>query len=131
VPPTEREDAIPWPRALQQIGEFRQSQRAAQRWLNAGDRDPRVWRLAYPLAYPESTLVHAASFDVEPALVWAVMRQESAFSPVAVSTSNAQGLMQVIPSTWDWLAELQRERPATRSIRTPTSATAPTTCAGC
>jgi soluble lytic murein transglycosylase len=107
----EREDAILLAEGLQQIGEFRQSQRAAQAWLNAGDRDPRVWRLAYPLAYPESTLVHAASFDLEPALVWAVMRQESAFSPVAVSTSNAQGLMQVIPSTWDWLAELQRERP--------------------
>jgi soluble lytic murein transglycosylase len=108
---TEREDAILLAEGLQRIGEFRQSQRAAQAWLNAGDRDPRVWRLAYPMAYPDSTLVHAASFDLEPALVWAVMRQESAFSPVAVSTSNAQGLMQVIPSTWDWLAELQRERP--------------------
>jgi soluble lytic murein transglycosylase len=107
----DREDAIVLAEALQGIGEFRQSQRAAQGWLSGGDRDPRVWRLAYPLAYPGSTLVHAAAFDVEPALVWAVMRQESAFSPVAVSTSNAQGLMQVIPSTWDWLAELQRERP--------------------
>ena len=107
----DREDAIVLAEALQQIGEFRQSQRAAQGWLSGGDRDPRVWRLAYPLAYPGSTLIHAAAFDIEPALVWAVMRQESAFSPVAVSTSNAQGLMQVIPSTWDWLAELQRERP--------------------
>ncbi|MDA0699737.1 MAG: lytic transglycosylase domain-containing protein, partial [bacterium] len=108
---TEREDAIILAEALQQHGEFRQSQRAAQGWLSAGDRDPRVWRLAYPVAYPDATLVHAASFDVEPALVWAVMRQESAFSPVAVSTSNAQGLMQVIPSTWTWIAELKRETP--------------------
>ncbi|MEI2422272.1 transglycosylase SLT domain-containing protein, partial [Arthrospira platensis SPKY2] len=70
-----------------------------------------MWRLAYPRAYADAVVAHAASFGVEPALVWAVMRQESAFSPVAVSTSNAQGLMQVIPSTWTWLAELQREPP--------------------
>ncbi|MBW6454662.1 MAG: lytic transglycosylase domain-containing protein [Trueperaceae bacterium] len=105
-----REDVIALAEALQaHHGEYRQSQRAAQALLDAGDRDPRVWRLAYPRAYPESVEVHAAAFGVEPELVWAVMRQESAFSPVAVSTSNAQGLMQVIPSTWAWLAELQRE----------------------
>jgi soluble lytic murein transglycosylase len=105
-----REDVIALAEALQaHHGEFRQSQRAAQALLDAGDRDPRVWRLAYPRAYPESVEGHATAFGVEPALVWAVMRQESAFSPVAVSSSNAQGLMQVIPSTWTWLAELQRE----------------------
>ncbi len=105
-----RADVIALAAALQtQYGEYRQSQRAAQALLGAGDRDPRVWRLAYPRAYPESVEAHAAAFGVEPELVWAVMRQESAFSPVAVSTSNAQGLMQVIPSTWNWLAELQRE----------------------
>ncbi len=105
-----REDVIALAEALQvHHGEYRQSQRAAQALLDAGDRDPRVWRLAYPRAYPESVEAHAAAFGVEPELVWAVMRQESAFSPVAVSTSNAQGLMQVIPSTWSWLAELQRE----------------------
>jgi soluble lytic murein transglycosylase len=107
----EREDVVVLAEALQRHGEFRQSQRAAQAWVTAGDRDPRLWRLAYPIAYPGATFAHAASFDVEPALVWAVMRQESAFSPVAVSTSNAQGLMQVIPSTWTWIAELQREPP--------------------
>ena len=81
------------------------------RCLNAGDADPRVWRLAYPRAYPDAVDAHGLAFGVEPALVWAIMRQESAFSPVAVSTSNAQGLMQVIPSTWGWLAELQSETP--------------------
>ena len=109
---TAREDVIVLAETLQaHHGEFRGSQRAAQALLNVGDRDPRVWRLAYPRAYPASVETHAAAFGIEPALVWAVMRQESAFSPVAVSTSNAQGLMQVIPSTWTWLAELKREPP--------------------
>jgi soluble lytic murein transglycosylase len=108
----EREEVLLLAEALQdRHGEFRQSQRAAQALLNAGDRDPRVWRLAYPRAYPDAVDAHGLAFGVEPALVWAIMRQESAFSPVAVSTSNAQGLMQVIPSTWGWLAELQDEAP--------------------
>ncbi len=109
---TGREEVLLLAEALQhRHGEFRQSQRAAQALLNAGDRDPRVWRLAYPRAYPDAVDAHGLAFGVEPALVWAIMRQESAFSPVAVSTSNAQGLMQVIPSTWGWLAELQSEDP--------------------
>ncbi len=108
----EREGVLVLAEALQdRHGEFRQSQRAAQALLNADDRDPRVWRLAYPRAYPDAVDAHGLAFGVEPALVWAIMRQESAFSPVAVSTSNAQGLMQVIPSTWGWLAELQSEDP--------------------
>lgn len=109
---TARDDVLLLAEALQRrYSEFRQSQRAAQALVNAGDRDPRVWRLAYPRAYPDAVAVHGVAFGVEPALVWAIMRQESAFSRAAVSTSNAQGLMQVIPSTWGWLAELQSEAP--------------------
>lgn len=98
--------------ALQGVhGEFRQSMRAANALIGQGVRDERVWRLAWPQAYPEAVKRYAETFAVEPALVWSVMRQESAFSPVAVSHANAMGLMQVIPSTWTWLAELQRENP--------------------
>jgi soluble lytic murein transglycosylase len=96
--------------ALQGVhGEFRQSMRAASALVSQGVRDVRVWRLAYPRAYPDAVEPSAAAFEVEPELVWSVMRQESAFSPVALSSSQAMGLMQVIPSTWTWLAELKRE----------------------
>lgn len=97
--------------ALQLLGEYRQSQRAAQRFVNAGSREVRTWRAAYPRAFPELVEAEAARNDLEPELVWAVMRQESAFYPRAVSVANAAGLMQVIPSTWDWIAELQDEQP--------------------
>ena len=97
--------------SLQLLGEFRQSQRAGVDLLKAGVDDRRVWELAYPRAYPEAVSDEALRNGLEPALVWAIMRQESAFFPKALSSSNAQGLMQVIPSTWDWLAELQRETP--------------------
>jgi soluble lytic murein transglycosylase len=98
--------------ALQQVyGEYRQSQRAAMGLIGQGLRDARVWRLAYPRAYAAAVTRYAESHEIEPELVWSIMRQESAFSPVALSRSNAQGLMQVIPSTWDWIAELLREPP--------------------
>ncbi len=96
---------------LQGMGEYRQSARAARELLSAGVDDVRAWYGAYPAAWPREVLTASAAEGVEPALVWAIMRQESAFFPDAVSVANAQGLMQVIPSTWDWIAELMREQP--------------------
>jgi soluble lytic murein transglycosylase len=42
----------------------------------------------------------------EPALVHAIIRQESEFDPSAISSANARGLMQLIPST----AQMQARR---------------------
>lgn len=92
--------------ALQDLGEFRRSAQAATRWLERGSRDPRTWHVAFPRAYAQVVERYAAAWGVEPELVWAVMRQESAFYPRAVSTSRAMGLMQIVPATWAWLAEL-------------------------
>ena len=96
---------------LQDLGEFRQSQRAAERWWRGGVRDARTWQATYPQAFPQLVTQQAQTWNVDPALVWAVMREESRFYPNAVSWANAQGLMQVIPSTWNWIAELLGETP--------------------
>lgn len=96
---------------LQGMGEYRQSSRAARELLSAGVNDIRAWYGAYPAAWPREVMAASTAEGVEPALVWAIMRQESAFFPDAVSVANAQGLMQVIPSTWNWIAELMREQP--------------------
>lgn len=96
--------------ALQALGEYRQSARAARQW-QPRSLERRTWQLAYPQAYAELVEREAEAWQVEPALIWAVMRQESAFYPQAISVADAQGLMQVIPSTWAWLAELLREAP--------------------
>jgi soluble lytic murein transglycosylase len=58
-----------------------------------------AWRAAYPLAFESSVRDGARTSGIEPALVWAVMRQESAFDPVVVSVSDAIGLMQMLPAT--------------------------------
>jgi len=56
-------------------------------------------RLLYPYAYRGLIEKAAARFSVPPHLVVALMRQESGFMPWISSSANAQGLMQLIPST--------------------------------
>ncbi len=65
----------------------------------------RAYYLAYPLAWWDTVLRWAAAYGVDPYLVLAVMREESGFSPTAVSSSDARGLMQLLPSTARWIAE--------------------------
>lgn len=52
-------------------------------------------------AYEEIILEAAAEFDVDPALIRAVMQAESAFHPYAVSRAGAEGLMQLMPALAD------------------------------
>jgi soluble lytic murein transglycosylase len=91
--------------ALGERGLIQDAQRIAEGSLQELDPAPLAfWRLAYPKAYPEEVEEAAEEFALDPLLVWAVMRQESRYNPEAVSRSYAQGLMQIIPSTRDWIA---------------------------
>jgi soluble lytic murein transglycosylase len=56
-------------------------------------------RLRYPLHYAEFVRVHAREHDLDPALMAAVIYQESKFDPNAKSSSGAIGLMQLTPET--------------------------------
>ena len=60
-----------------------------------------VWRSAYPRAYAEEVLRWSDQYDLEPELVWAVMRQESAFRPDTASSAGATGLMQLMKENVD------------------------------
>lgn len=86
---------------LQAHGQFRPSLQMLARLL----RDPgrtltrdRAARL-YPLAYRELVVAEAEAGNVEPSLVFGLVRQESLFDPEARSWVGAQGLTQLMPTT--------------------------------
>ena len=63
------------------------------------------WKvLSYPLAFAEYLNPYTDHWELDPALPFAIMRQESAFQPGALSYANAYGLMQIIPPTGDEIA---------------------------
>ncbi|AKU90386.1 transglycosylase SLT domain-containing protein [Vulgatibacter incomptus] len=62
--------------------------------------------LAYPRAFAEEVEASGRRFGVEPALLWAVMRQESGFRTAIRSQASAVGLMQVLPRTAEKLSAL-------------------------
>ena len=59
----------------------------------------------YPVKYEEEVNKYCAKFNVETALVEAVMREESKFNEKAISRSGAIGLMQIMPETGEWIAK--------------------------
>jgi soluble lytic murein transglycosylase len=55
--------------------------------------------LRFPLLYKEAVYANAAQSNLDPAWVYGVIRQESAFAPEARSSAGALGLMQLMPAT--------------------------------
>lgn len=75
--------------------ELRVYPRSDRRWL---------WDCVYPRPYADLVQHHAANHGLEAELIYAVMRQESAFRPEVVSPAKAIGLLQILPSTGEKLA---------------------------
>jgi len=63
-----------------------------------------VW-LRFPLAHQKEIVSNANKHNIDPAWVFAIARQESAFFTDAVSPAGARGLMQLMPSTAKILAK--------------------------
>lgn len=61
-------------------------------------------RTRYPLEYEHIIRAHAANYDLDPALLAAVVYAESRFDPSARSAAGAVGLMQLLPETANGIA---------------------------
>jgi soluble lytic murein transglycosylase len=66
--------------------------------LNRVGSTPDIWRLIYPVAARDTIVDASRKAGLDPALVAALIRQESNFNPGALSPAGARGLMQVMPS---------------------------------
>ena len=91
-------------------GNYRESLKAATRltgwYYDQNQRPPiEVVRAAYPRYYSQDVRRVAGKYGLPESLIYAVIRQESAFDSDAYSTAKAVGLTQVIPSTAKGIAE--------------------------
>jgi soluble lytic murein transglycosylase-like protein len=65
------------------------------------DVDPEFEAVPPNQAYEDIIQEAATEYDMDPALIRAVMQTESAFHPYAVSRAGAEGLMQLMPALAD------------------------------
>jgi soluble lytic murein transglycosylase len=70
-------------------------------YLYARDGDPFD---RYPMEYVDEIRAGASEFSLDPAFVASVILAESSYNPEAVSSADARGLMQLLPSTAEWVA---------------------------
>lgn len=59
----------------------------------------------YPRKYSEYVEKAAKDYDLEPSLIYAVIHTESGFDAEAQSGVGACGVMQMMPSSFEWLQE--------------------------
>jgi soluble lytic murein transglycosylase-like protein len=78
-----------------------------------------VYTVMYPFYFGDFVNREAARHRLDPALVLAVIRQESIFNAEIVSRAGAVGLMQIMPSTGEEIARLLGERFCVDSLTVP------------
>ena len=57
------------------------------------------YSLRFPMPYKQQVMQHAEARELDPSIIYGVMRRESLFDPLARSSVGALGLMQLMPST--------------------------------
>ena len=73
--------------------------------VTTGD-DGFIARSLYPFPYREIVVSEANKYEIDPLLIISVIRVESSFNQTALSEKGARGLMQIMPDTGYWIAEM-------------------------
>lgn len=75
-----------------------------------------LWEIAYPKAFRDLVVLHAKAADeLDPDLLQALMREESALDPKALSWAGALGLCQLMPGTAAGVAQQLKLKAPTRA----------------
>ena len=69
----------------------------------------KLMQAIYPVKYEEIVTAAAKEYELEPALIYSVIKTESNFDKDAVSHAQAQGLMQLIPDTFNFIKHHDEE----------------------
>jgi len=70
-----------------------------------------IGRWLYPFPHQEVIHHYADANRLDPLLVAAIIKTESNFQPRATSPKGARGLMQIMPSTGDWISQQINGKP--------------------
>lgn len=74
----------------------------------------------YPQKYSKQVSEMSNKYDVPETIIYAVIKIESNFDPTAISSAGAIGLMQIMPSTFEWLTtDVLKENLPPESINNP------------
>ncbi len=72
---------------------------ALKKMVPRPDETDSRWKLVYPIHYGNKINRYAKANNLDPLIVISLLKEESYFNPFAVSSSNARGLMQLLPGT--------------------------------
>ena len=64
-----------------------------------------LWESLYPICFEDIIREYALKYEIDPLLVMAMIREESRFNSWDESAAGARGLMQIIFSTGEWIAQ--------------------------
>lgn len=64
-----------------------------------------IKRARYPIKYEEVVNKYSEEYEIDPLMVYSIIKVESSFNENAESNKGARGLMQITPSTGEWIAE--------------------------
>lgn len=112
---------------LSLAGEARSAHGLARLWLKRDLSGPitadrrAVWEVAYPRVFRDIVVEHSRAADeLDPDLLQALMREESALDPKALSWAGALGLCQLMPATAAGVAaQLKLKRPTQAQLLEP------------
>ena len=76
----------------------------------SGEQHRRAISLRFPMLYRSEVALASSEFSIEPAWIFGVMRRESAYIRDVRSGAGAIGLMQLMPRTAEYVADLQGKK---------------------